>query len=330
MTPIISLARHIVALLRSMERCPNRIWMLLWSASKNLDWYCMLHRHLQGQVYGLRTMFVPSTFRLPCLIRILLIQATTTLDDQNDDGIKNDDYDQDEDWWWTILLWMKHADHDDSNDYSNQLPFALHPCTVVCRDQEGDIRILVSTNALEEGINVAECTWVVRFDKILGLLHVHPPRPPKYSQSFAAKSKHLRACSSCCLLENIQEVPLLTSLHVFLPYNIFIFWRHRTNIIQWCFGRFSSTCPWMSDPKDPYNKKSYSRQWSSACWCRAYLLLWQWSWWRRALASVRFSPFFRRFVNDGLWHSLTVPFVLAGRLLPHPCHEGIGNFLIAL
>eukprot|EP00434_Breviolum_minutum_P024149 symbB.v1.2.021318.t3/scaffold1837.1/size99322/6 len=34
------------------------------------------------------------------------------------------------------------------------------------RFKEGDIRILVSTNALEEGINVAECTWVVRFDKI--------------------------------------------------------------------------------------------------------------------------------------------------------------------
>ena len=100
------------------------------------------------------------------------------------------------------------------NDYSNELPFVLHPCAVVCRDQEGDIRILVSTNALEEGINVAECTWVVRFDKILGLLHVHQPRPPHNSQSLAAKSKHLRACSSCCLLENIQEVPP----HIFVSF----------------------------------------------------------------------------------------------------------------
>lgn len=81
---------------------------------------------------------------------------------------------------------MKHADHDDYNvhsdhynDHSNELPFVLHPYTVGCRDQEGDIRILVSTNALEEGINVAECTWVVRFDKTLGLMHVHQPRPPK-------------------------------------------------------------------------------------------------------------------------------------------------------
>ena len=140
------------------------------------------------------------------------------------------------------------------------------------------------------------------------------------------------ACSPCCLLENIQEVPLLTSLHVFLAYNIFIFFKppdQHHPMMFWTNELHLS----MSDPKDPYNKKSYSRQWSSACWCCAYLLLWQWSWWRRALASLRFSPFLLApcewwAVNgcDIVWLSLSCGWkIIFASLL-----EGIGNFLIAL
>ena len=100
-----------------------------------------------------------------------------------------------------LYYWMKYADHDDSNDYSNELPFVLNPCTVVCRDQEGDIRILVSTNALEEGINVAECTWVVRFDKILGTWNRCVPRATLVDGP-SAKATEIQSTCPRDLLQN--------------------------------------------------------------------------------------------------------------------------------
>ncbi len=95
---------------------------------------------------------------------------------------ENDDYDQDEDWWWTILYWWDMRITMMTIIVLMSCLLFFIPAQLYCHDQEGDIRILVSTNALEEGINVAECTWVVRFDKILGLVHVHQPRPSKYKR----------------------------------------------------------------------------------------------------------------------------------------------------